>query len=127
MHTSSPGSCISDQHLPRLELITSEWQIVADLSFCDMVMWYPNGDSYVAHAQARPVTAQTTLPQDMTGAVPLASLIPLLDCVFSTCQSVTVSAHSPNVPPGLSSCLVVWQCETIAVVTVHLNLVSQQN
>src|SRR5690625_770446 len=127
MHTSSPGSFISDQHLPRLELITSEWQIVADLSFCDMVMWYPNGDSYVAHAQARPVTAQTTLPQDMTGAAPLASLIPLLDRVFSTGQSVTGSAHSPNVPPGLSAWPVVWQGETIAVVTVHQNLVSQRH
>lgn len=127
MHTSSPGSFISDQHLPRLVLITSEWQIVADLSFCDMVMWYPNGDSYVAHAQARPVTAQTTLPQDMTGAAPLASLIPLLDRVFSTGQSVTGSAHSPNVPPGLSAWPVVWQGETIAVVTVHQNLVSQRH
>lgn len=127
MHTSPPGSFISEYHLPRLELITSEWQIAADLSFCDIVMWYPRGESYVAHAQARPVTAQTTLPQDMTGASPQSSLTPLLKHVSLTGKSATSSADYPNVPPGVSAWPVLWREETIAVVTVHQNLVSQRH
>src|SRR5690625_3129779 len=125
MHTSSPGFNISEHHLPRLELITSEWQIASDLSFCDMVMWYPHGASDATHAQARPVTAQTTLPQDMTGAAPHSSLSSLLDHVALTGKSVTNTAHYPNVPPGVSAWPVRWREETIAVVTVHQNLVSQ--
>src|SRR5699024_12510734 len=68
MDTSTPGFVIADDHKQRLELIVSEWQIAADLAFCDVVLWYPHEGTFIAHAQARPVTAQTTLPQDMTGS-----------------------------------------------------------
>lgn len=127
MYTSSPGSLIADRHRPRLELIISEWQIVADLSFCDTVLWYPSGDSYLAHAQARPVTAQTSLPQDMTGSGPPTTLMPLLKYVYTSGEPVVGSDEYPYGPPGIAAWPVAWQNEIIAVVTVHQNLVSQRH
>ena len=103
MHTSTPGSFVDQQHAARLELITAEWQIAADLSFCDVVLWYPRNDSFQAIAQARPVTAQTTLPQDMTGMAPPASIGPVLDRVLTTGQPVTGTTDDiagPESRPG---------------------------
>ena len=127
MHTSTPGSFVDQQHAARLELITAEWQIAADLSFCDVVLWYPRNDSFQAIAQARPVTAQTTLPQDMTGMAPPASIGPVLDRVLTTGQPVTGTTDDIAGPPGVSAWPVVWKGQTLAVVTVHQNLVSQRH
>lgn len=127
MYTSSPGSLIAERHRPRLELIMSEWQIAADLSFCDIVLWYPSEHIYMAHAQARPVTAQTSLPQDMTGTGPPANLQPVLEHVFVSGQPVVTSNDYPNRPPGVAAWPVEWEDKTIAVVTVHQNMVSQRH
>lgn len=126
MPTSSSGSSISEEHRQRIELITSEWQIAADLSFCDVVLWYPHNGSYMAHAQARPVTAQTSLPQDMTGAEPQPNLKPVLDHVFLNARPVSSSDDYADGPPGVSAWPVRWQHQTIALLTVHQNLVSQR-
>lgn len=125
MHTSTSGFSIADLHLPRLELITAEWQIAADLSFCDMVLWYPQEATFIAHAQARPVTAQTTLPQDMTGVEAPGSLIALLRQVFKA--AAPVEGDYPSGPAGVSAWPVIWNKTPIAVVTVHQNLVSQRH
>lgn len=126
MHTSSSGPSIAEAHRQRLELIISEWQIAADLSFCDVILWYPHDESYLAHAQARPVTAQTSLPQDMTGTRPQAHLKPVLDHVFSHGKPVLTAEDHASVPPGISAWPVAWEQEVIAVVTVHQNLISQR-
>ncbi|HIW47543.1 MAG TPA: PAS domain-containing sensor histidine kinase [Candidatus Yaniella excrementigallinarum] len=126
MDTSTPGFVIADEHKQRLELIVSEWQIAADLAFCDVVLWYPHEGTFIAHAQARPVTAQTTLPQDMTGSRPPAGLAPVLEHVLANHEPVVASEDFLHAPPGVSAWPVVWQHETIAVVTVHQNLVSKR-
>ena len=127
MHSSTSGFSIADEHLPHLELLTAEWQIVADLSFCDVVLWYPHSGAFIAHAQARPVTAQTTLPQDMMGVTAPQNLVELLQHVFSTKTPVAVDGDYPGGPPGVSAWPVTWKGEPIAIVTVHQNLVSQRH
>lgn len=127
MHTSTSGFFIDEHHRRRLELITAEWQIAADLSFCDMVLWYPQKGTFVAFAQARPVTAQTTLPQDMTGGAAPGSLIGLLRHVFTTGTPVAQDGDYPGGPPGVSAWPVMGADAPIAVVTVHQNLVSQRH
>lgn len=126
MDTSTSGSAISASRLHRLELIAAEWQIVSDLAFGDLVLWYLDNGSYIAHDQARPFTAQTALPQDMTGAHPPAGLTPLLDHVVATDTPVTNDDEYGLGPPGVAAWPVVWSGETIAVVSVHQNLVSQR-
>jgi two-component sensor histidine kinase len=127
MSTSTSGLAIADEHLPRLDLITAEWQIVADLSFCDLVLWYHHDGSFRAHAQARPVTAQTTLPQDMMGVEAPTNIIGMVRHVYSTGTTVAVDDDYPSGPPGVSGWPVIWQDQPIAVVTVHQNLVSQRH
>ncbi|HYP46276.1 MAG TPA: histidine kinase N-terminal domain-containing protein [Propionibacteriaceae bacterium] len=52
-----------------LKLVVSEWQLLADLSFSDLVLWVPDRDSNVfwAAAQVRPTTAPTVLNDDVVG------------------------------------------------------------
>src|SRR5699024_465168 len=97
-----------------------------DLAFCDVVLWYPHDGAFIALAQARPVTAQTTLPQDMTGARPPAGLAPVLDHVLANHEPAIASEGFLHAPPGVDAWPVVWQHKPIAVVTVHQNLVSKR-
>lgn len=127
MHSSTSGSSIPEDHRAQLELLTAEWQIIADLSFCDLVLWYPQDATFIAHAQARPVTAQTTLPQDMMGITAPNNIIGLLQQVFGTHTPVAVDGDYPSGPPGVSAWPVTSAETTLAVVTVHQNLVSQRH
>ena len=52
-------------HLLRL---VSEWQLVADLSFADLLLWVDTGSELVCVAQVRPTTAPTSHPDDLVGA-----------------------------------------------------------
>ena len=52
-----------------LRLLVSEWQLLADLSFSDLVLWVPDRDPnvYWAAAQIRPTTGPTSLFDDVVG------------------------------------------------------------
>ncbi len=55
-----------------LDAFVSQWQILADLSFSDLVLWKPaseEGDRFVCTAQVRPVTGPTALEEDILGDV----------------------------------------------------------
>ncbi|GAB2866891.1 PAS domain-containing sensor histidine kinase [Actinoallomurus bryophytorum] len=58
--------------------LVSDWQLLADLSFADLVLWVPLGseaargaekESWVAVAQIRPTTGPTAYPEDLVGVV----------------------------------------------------------
>ena len=52
-----------------LQLLTADWQIIADLSFADLVLWLPDlgGDGFWAAAQMRPTTGPTAYVDDIVG------------------------------------------------------------
>lgn len=52
-----------------LQALVADWQILADLSFGDLVLWVPDAESkgLWAVAQIRPTTVATTLLEDVTG------------------------------------------------------------
>jgi two-component system, sensor histidine kinase PdtaS len=53
-----------------LHALVSDWQLLADLSFADLVLWAPLPDtSWLALAQMRPTTAPTALPEDVVGTI----------------------------------------------------------
>ncbi len=56
---------ISDAEAEWLALLSSDWQVIADLSFADLVMWRPVGDRFVAIAQCRPQTGPTVHQDDV--------------------------------------------------------------
>jgi hypothetical protein len=60
---------LTESESERLSELTAEWQLLADLSFADLVLWVPTSDSEViALAQIRPMTAATVFAQDHIGS-----------------------------------------------------------
>ena len=51
-------------HLRRL---VEEWQLIADLSFADLLLWVASGPDLLCVAQVRPTTAPTAHPEDEIG------------------------------------------------------------
>ena len=50
--------------------LVAEWQLVADLSFADLVLWVRiAGPAWLAVAHMRPTTGPTTYPEDVVGTV----------------------------------------------------------
>ncbi|HEY7143898.1 MAG TPA: sensor histidine kinase [Streptosporangiaceae bacterium] len=64
-----------------LHALVSDWQLLADLSFADLVLWAPlrDGGGWVALAQMRPTTGPTALPDDVVGTVRSAADRPFLE------------------------------------------------
>ena len=60
---------LSEDEHQWLRLLVSEWQLLADLSFSDLVLWVPDRDPnvYWAAAQIRPTTGPTSLFDDVVG------------------------------------------------------------
>jgi two-component sensor histidine kinase len=57
--------------LDHLQRLVAEWQLLADLSFADLVLWVRTTDGHwLAAAHMRPTTGATTYPDDVVGAEP---------------------------------------------------------
>lgn len=69
-HTEMRGDAV--EHLQR---VVAEWQLLADMSFADFLLWIPlaRATEFLCVAQARPTTAPTAHPEDIVAArVPAA-------------------------------------------------------
>jgi two-component system, sensor histidine kinase PdtaS len=67
-HTHLPGAAVS-----QLQRIVAEWQLLADLSFADLLMWVPldatdPAQDLLCVAHVRPTTGPTAHPEDAVGA-----------------------------------------------------------
>ena len=67
-----------------LHLLLADWQIIADLSFADLVLWLPdrNGAGFWAGAQMRPTTGPTAYVDDLVGAFVPHGRRPLIDSAY---------------------------------------------
>jgi two-component system, sensor histidine kinase PdtaS len=82
-----------------LHALVSDWQLLADLSFADLVLWaplpvgppqdragaddsWPASASWLALAQMRPTTAPTALPDDIVGTLRHSGERPFLVAAF---------------------------------------------
>lgn len=67
-----------------LQRLVADWQIVADLSFADLVLWLPavDGGGYWAGAQMRPTTGPTALVDDVVGDFLPVGRRPLVDAAL---------------------------------------------
>ncbi len=77
-------TALSDTDLEWLHLLVSEWQLLSDLSFADLVLWVPtrDGTRYVSVAQMRPNTGPTSYQDDMVGHLVPRGRRPLLDAAL---------------------------------------------
>jgi two-component sensor histidine kinase len=75
---------LEDADLERLQLLVSDWQLLADLSFADLVLWLPDVDGlgFWAGAQMRPTTGPTAYPDDIIGSFIQRGRRPLLDQAY---------------------------------------------
>jgi two-component sensor histidine kinase len=69
-----------------LHSLVSDWQLLADLSFADLILWVPMrvpagaaASGWVAVAQMRPTTGPTSFPDDVVGTQIGQGRRPLLD------------------------------------------------
>ncbi|SDT13099.1 Two-component sensor histidine kinase, contains HisKA and HATPase domains [Nocardioides scoriae] len=78
-HTS-----LSDADVEWLSLLVADWQIIADLSFADLVLWLPaaDGSGFWAGAQMRPTTGPTAYVDDVVGSFLAAGRRPLVDAAL---------------------------------------------
>jgi two-component system, sensor histidine kinase PdtaS len=60
---------LDDADVAWLQLLMADWQIVADLSFADLVLWLPDrgGKGFWAAGQMRPTTGPTAYVDDVIG------------------------------------------------------------
>ncbi|MDP3889812.1 sensor histidine kinase [Nocardioides sp.] len=68
-----------------LQLLLADWQIIADLSFADLVLWLPDrgGTGLWAGAQMRPTTGPTAYVDDIVGTFLPAGRRPMLDTAYA--------------------------------------------
>jgi two-component sensor histidine kinase len=79
-HTVLPGSAVDHLHA-----VVGEWQLLADLSFADYLMWVRRDDAVLACvAQCRPNTAPTVLLTDAVGTLASADEWPMAAAAFDS-------------------------------------------
>ena len=119
---------LQPEDLEWLHLIVADWQIIADLSFADLVLWVPTADEtqYVAVAQMRPNTGPTSYVDDLVGHVVPRGRRPLLDQALD--EGRIVREGDPEwreaVPVRVESIPVRRGDKVIAVIARNTNLLT---
>ncbi|MFI6324169.1 histidine kinase N-terminal domain-containing protein [Nonomuraea sp. NPDC050556] len=64
-------TALDDGDLEWLHALVSDWQLLADLSFADLILWTPllSGQGWLAVAQMRPTTGPTVYHDDIVGTI----------------------------------------------------------
>ena len=79
-HTVLPGAAVDHLHA-----VVGEWQLLADLSFADYLMWVRrDDDKLVCVAQVRPNTAPTVLLADAVGTLNDGGDMPVVTVAFKS-------------------------------------------
>jgi two-component sensor histidine kinase len=114
------------QDVAWLHLLQADWQIIADLSFADLVLWLPDsqGIGFWAGAQMRPTTGPTAYVDDIVGTFVPTGRRPMLDMAYS--QGRLVREGDPewrdDVPVRVESIPVRREGRVIAVIARNTNL-----
>lgn len=112
-----------------LHLLVGDWQLIADLAFADLVLWFPVPEgSYKALAHVRPSTSHTVFHTDFVGERIRKDLKSLVDQAWRS-QNI-VRSDSGTGHEGHSMLIeavpMVRNGRTLAVVSVHFDLQSSR-
>ncbi|HET6561231.1 MAG TPA: histidine kinase N-terminal domain-containing protein [Marmoricola sp.] len=117
---------LADDDVAWLHLLIADWQIIADLSFADLVLWLPDreGTGFWAGGQQRPTTGPTSYVDDLVGAfIPHGRRL-LLDTALA--QGRVVREGDPEwrdaVPVRVEAIPVRRAGRILAVIGRHTNL-----
>ena len=109
-----------------LQVLTSDWQILADLSFSDLLMFCRNPDTWelTVIAQMRPYTAQTVHHEDLVGRTFAADQRPTVSRAFEQRRIIRDgdTDWSSGVPVREEAIPIPYDGAIIAVVTREANL-----
>lgn len=128
----------SNRHLTRqdvewLHALVGDWQLLSDLAFSDLVLWFPSTDdgvvepegrTYVALAQARPSTTQTLVHRDVVGDRIRADLRRMVERAW-VAQVETNSSDQGQPSPArmrVTAIPLVRAGKTVAVITLHFSV-----
>ncbi len=92
---------LTDADSDHLHALISEWTLLADLAFADLVLWLPtwNEAGFVAGAQVRPTTGPTAVPQDIVGEFVPRGRHPELDQALALGRLAAGARDDRGLPP----------------------------
>ncbi|MBO0827571.1 MAG: histidine kinase N-terminal domain-containing protein [Streptosporangiales bacterium] len=110
-----------------LHMLVSEWQLLADLSFADLLLWLPaeNATAWVCAAQVRPATGPTAHLDDVVGQLVARGRMPLVDRAWDQgriCREGDPSWRDDDVPVREETIPVHRGQRLLGVVARHTNL-----
>lgn len=112
-----------------LHLLVGDWQLLADLSFADLVLWVPGGvEGWLAVAHVRPTTGQMVFFDDVVGRRSHRGRHALLDQAY-TGQRIVRSKEPTfrdDMPVREEAIPVVKAGRPLAVLTRHTNLAAMR-
>ncbi len=90
---------LSREQIAHLHQLVSEWGIIADLSFGDLLLYVPTtSGGWLVGAQVRPATGQTIYVKDFVGSQSTGDEVGLLDLAFKSGEiqegDITVESQS---------------------------------
>ncbi len=117
---------LGDDDLEWLQLLIADWQIIADLSFADLVLWLPDreGHGYWGGAQMRPTTGPTAFVDDLVGAFVPKGRRALLDAAFESRRIAREGDPEwrDDIPVRVEMIPVLRETKLLAVITRNTNL-----
>jgi two-component sensor histidine kinase len=128
-------TALDDDDIDWLHRLLADWQLLADLSFADLLLWVPTrcgaGEppDFLAVAQMRPTTGPTSLYDDLVGQVVKAGERPLLDAAYAEgriCREGDPEWHS-GVPVREETIPVRRGDRVLGVVARHTNLATARS
>ena len=125
IHGRSP---LLPQHIHRIQELIADWQLLADLSFADLVLWVPLRKDFknwptgfVAVAHIRPTTAATVFTHDVIGDEIEWGAAPLIDQALSEGEIIRDSQPElvGEVMIKVETVPVIFESQVIAVISRH--------
>jgi len=125
IHGRSP---LLPQHIHRIQELVADWQLLADLSFADLVLWVPLRKDFknwptgfVAVAHIRPTTAATVFTHDVIGDEIEWGAAPLIDQALSEGEIIRDSQPElvGDVMIKVETVPVIFDSQVIAVISRH--------
>ncbi|MDS2171209.1 MULTISPECIES: sensor histidine kinase [unclassified Nesterenkonia] len=116
-----------------LHALVADWQMLSDLAFSDLVLWFPHtvegfvsaeDRSFIALAQARPSTTQTVVHRDVVGDRIRADLKPMVERAWRY-QVETNSSDEGRPAPArmrVTAIPLIRGGRTLAVMTLHFSV-----
>ncbi|HEY5514717.1 MAG TPA: histidine kinase N-terminal domain-containing protein, partial [Pengzhenrongella sp.] len=124
------STSLQDAEVEWLHLVVGDWQLLADLSFSDLVLWVPASDgSWRAVAHVRPNTGPMVFYEDIVGLASAESHRWLLDQAYGTRRIVPGGDPVPREDMTVreEAVPVVRQGEAIAVLSRHTDIASARS